>query len=305
MILSMTGFGQASTEAGGVHHAVELRSLNHRFFKCHARLPDQLAGLDAELEAALRKRFARGSFALAVRITETGTHAPHRLNEPAIRGYLGQLDVLRSHLGERAEETRVDLAALLALPGVVEEAAGGRDALDLARPVLLGLLDEAADRLNAMRAEEGQTVAADLARHRELMAAEVEAAAAAAASTVHRHHDRLTARVAELLARVDLPAAGAPRLEPADLAREVALFADRCDVSEELARLRGHLDQFAEVVARDTGEPAGRTLDFLAQEMLREVNTLGAKSADAEISRRVVNLKTLIDRLKEQVQNVE
>ena len=171
--------------------------------------------------------------------------------------------------------------------------------------MLLPLLDEAADRLNAMRAEEGRAVAADLLQHRERMVAEIEAADAAAATTVHRHHERLTARVAELLARADLPAAGVPELDAADFAREVALFADRSDVSEELARLRGHLDQFAEVVARDTGEPAGRTLDFLSQEMLREVNTLGAKSADAEISHRVVNLKTLIDRIKEQAQNVE
>ncbi len=304
MILSMTGFGQAAAEAGGVSHAVELRSLNHRYFKCHARLPDHLAGLEAELETALRKRFSRGSFAVAVKVADAGGGS-HRLDEEALRGYLKQLDVLRSHLGERATETRVDLAALLALPGVVQESTGGAGALDAARPVLLPLLEEAADRLNTMRAEEGRAVAADLLQHRERMVAEVEAADAAAATTVHRHHERLTVRVAELLARADLPAAGVPKLQPADLAREVALFADRSDVSEELARLRGHLDQFAEVVARDTGEPAGRTLDFLSQEMLREVNTLGSKSADAEISGRVVNLKTLIDRIKEQAQNVE
>ena len=303
MISSMTGFGQASGVSEGVHHAVELRSLNHRFFKCHARLPDALTGLEAELEAALRGRFARGSFSLAVRVTAAADGGGHRLNEAAVRGYLGQLAVLRAHLGDDASDARVDLAALLALPGVVEEAGEGSGAAERARPVLLGLLGEAADRLDAMRAEEGRSLAADLAGHCAAMAAAVDAAAAAASTTVHRHHDRLTARVADLLARVDLP--GVPALTPGDLAREVALFADRSDVSEELARLRGHLGQFAGVVARDAGEPAGRTLDFLAQEMLREVNTLGSKSADAEISRQVVVLKTLVDRIKEQVQNVE
>ena len=305
MILSMTGFGRASAESEGVHYAVELRSLNHRYFKCHARLPEALGGLEAELEAALRKHFTRGSLSLAVRVSEACGGGIHRLNEDAFRSYLAQLDVLRAHLGDGASGTRVDLAALLALPGVVEEAGQGPAAVERARPVLLKLIECAAAGVQAMRAEEGRTLAGDLARHRELMAAEVDAAADAAAGSVHRHHERLRARVAELLSRADLPANGVPTLEPADLAREVALFADRSDVSEEFARLRGHLGQFAEVVERDNGEPSGRTLDFLAQEMLREVNTMGAKSADAEISRRVVNLKTLIDRIKEQVQNVE
>lgn len=303
MISSMTGFGQAAGDAGGVHHAVELRSLNHRFFKCHARLPDALSGLEAELEAALRKRFARGSFSLAVRVSAAADGGGHRLDEAVLRGYLDRLGPLRAALGPDAGAARVDLAALLSLPGVIEEVGEGRDAAERARPVLLGLLGEAADRLRAMRDEEGRSLAADLAGHCAAVAAAVDAAAAAAAGTVHRHHDRLTARVADLLARAQLP--GTPPLTPGDLAREVALFADRCDVSEELARLRGHLDQFAEVVGRDAGEPAGRTLDFLAQEMLREVNTLGSKSADAEISRQVVVLKTLVDRIKEQVQNVE
>lgn len=301
----MTGFGQAATASGGVHHAVELRSLNHRFFKCQARLPDALAGLEPELEAALRKRFARGSFSVAVRFTATQACALHRVNETALQAYLAHAEVLRSHLGERADAASVDLAALLALPGVIEEAHAGSEALDAARPVLLRLVHEAADRLDRMRADEGRAVAEDLLQHRAAMLIEVEAAAATAAGATDRYHQRLTARVAELLAKAELPSSGVPCLEPGDLAREVALFADRSDVSEELARLRGHLEQFKEVVGRDAGEPAGRTLDFLSQEMLREVNTLGSKSADAEISRRVVNLKTLIDRIKEQVQNVE
>jgi uncharacterized protein (TIGR00255 family) len=116
---------------------------------------------------------------------------------------------------------------------------------------------------------------------------------------VQEYHTRLTQRVGELMAKAQL------QVSEHDLIKEIAVFADRCDIREELTRLRGHLEQFETVIAADNGEPAGRTLDFLAQEMLREANTIGSKSNDAGISQRVVQAKSIVDRIKEQVQNVE
>ncbi|MEM8781957.1 MAG: YicC/YloC family endoribonuclease [Planctomycetota bacterium] len=299
MIRSMTGFGDAATQHDGVHYAVELRSLNNRYFKCTSRLPDELAGLEAELEVALRKRFARGSFSVAAKLRVGDDTTPSEINDDALLDYVNHLEALKAKLPDSA--VTIDLTHLLALPGVLS-GTGDAPQLDLverARPVVLQLVQEASDKLVAMRQVEGQSLAVELREQAERLLTLVGQIEARAPHVVEEYHARLSQRVGELMAKAQLQVS-----EP-DLIKEIAVFADRCDIREELTRLRGHLEQFETVIAADDGEPAGRTLDFLAQEMLREANTIGSKSNDADISQRVVQAKSIVDRIKEQVQNVE
>ncbi len=295
MIRSMTGFGAASANVDGAHYTVEIRSLNNRYFKAQIRLPEELQGLEPELDAALAKRFNRGSVVLVVRYSDTSADAAADINVRAIDRYLQQLLQVPS---VEHNASRVDLSALLTLPGVLVSGTG-EERLERARDVLLRLTGEACERLSAMRQREGETLHADLHRHCERIREHLAVIRERVPVTVELYQERLRQRVNTLLAE-----AGTTVREE-DLLREVAFFADRSDIAEEVSRLQGHLDQFIEIIDNDSPDPSGRTLDFLSQEMLREANTIGSKCLDVEISRRIVEIKSGIDRLKEQVQNVE
>ncbi len=294
----MTGYGDASTQADGVHYAVELRSLNNKYFKCSVRLPDELAGLEAELEARLRKRVFRGSFTLTVKFKVSDTLAASRVNDAAILAYLEHLETLHAKIQDRA--VQIDLTQLLALPGVLQPAQDDASLQAKSRPVIGKMLDEAIDRLSAMRETEGKALADDLLVHLAVVMDRMGQIAGRAPLVIEEYHQRLRARMDELLAKAELKA------DEASLIREVAIFAERADINEEISRMSGHVSQFQEIIADGTGtEAVGRTLDFLTQEMLREANTIGSKSNDAQISRAMVESKSAIDRIKEQVQNVE
>ncbi len=295
MIRSMTGFGAATANAEGAHYTVEIRSLNNRYFKAQIRLPEELQGLEPELDAALARRFNRGSVVLVVRYSDTSANAAADINTNAIDRYLQQLLNVPNVDHSSA---RIDLSALLSLPGVVVTGTGEAQ-LERARHVLLRLTDEACERLSAMRKREGATLHTDLHQHCERIRDHLSVIRERVPVTVELYQERLRQRVNTLLAE-----AGTTVREE-DLLREVAFFADRSDIAEEVSRLQGHLDQFLEIIDNDSPDPAGRTLDFLSQEMLREANTIGSKCLDVEISRRIVEIKSGIDRLKEQVQNVE
>jgi len=295
MIYSMTGFGDAQGTLDGVAVTLEIRSVNNKFFKLSTRLPDSLAGLESEFEAILRKRIARGSVAVTVRTHAEQTESAAGINAGALAALLKQLEPFRG------PGVTVDLAALLRLPGVMAAPEADENFLERARPLVLQLLDTATEKFFAMRAHEGRALAADLEANLAAMVAARAAIGERAPFTVKEHHARLRTRVQELLDSAQL------KVNEEQLLREVALYADRCDISEELSRLEAHVVQFRETmnakVQADGG--AGRKLDFLAQEMLREANTIGSKGADAAIARGVVELKTRIDRIKEQVQNAE
>jgi uncharacterized protein (TIGR00255 family) len=295
MIRSMTGFGIATAECDGAHYVVEGRSLNNKYFKVQLRVPEELQGLEAELEAALTRRLSRGSIVLTVRFSDASAKAAGKINTAAIQAYLEQLLEVQ---GLTHNAARVDISSLLALPGVVVQSTG-EDLLDRARPVMLRLVDEMCDRLIAMREREGRVLHGDLHRHRERIAANLGVIADRAPKVVDEYQARLKQRILSLLAE------SGSTVRDEDLVREVAIYAERSDIAEELTRLQAHLDQFAEIIDSGDEEPAGRTLDFLTQEMLREANTIASKSSDAEISRRIVEIKGAIDRIREQVQNVE
>lgn len=293
----MTGYGDAATQEGATHYHVELRSLNNKYFKAVIRLPDAIAGLEAELESHLRKRVHRGSFTLTVKMKLSDAHAASHINDGALLAYLDHLETIHGKLNDQS--AHIDLTALLAMPGVLQPSQDDEEILARSRPVILRLVDEAARKLDAMRCREGQALADDLLHQRSVMSDRLERIRGRAPRVIDEYHQRLRQRIDQLMAKAELS------VNETDLIREVAIFADRADISEELTRMAGHLQQFEDIIHADNGDPAGRTLDFMTQEMLREANTMGSKSNDATISRAVVELKSAIDRIKEQVQNVE
>jgi len=294
----MTGFGDAATQADGVHYSVELRSLNNKYFKCSVRLPEEFQGMEAVLEGQLRKRVSRGSFTMTVKFKTTDAQAVSRVNDEAILTYLDHLETIHSKIQDRA--VQIDLTQLLALPGVLQPAQDDASLQAKSIPVVTKLLGEATDRLMAMRVTEGQALAEDLLKHLKLIMDRMATIGERAPLVIEEYHQRLRARMDELLAKAELKA------DESALIREVAVFAERADISEEVTRMAGHVAQFQEIIANDKDtEPVGRTLDFLAQEMLREANTIGSKSNDAQISRAMIEAKSAVDRIKEQVQNAE
>jgi uncharacterized protein (TIGR00255 family) len=297
----MTGFGDASEELNGAQFTVELRSLNNRYFKASIRLPEEFASLEAELETKLRQRVNRGSITVQVRVRQAGAAAAQRVNDEALLTYLEHLETLHKRVAKEYGDDKltINLTELLALPGVLQSDQDSQARLDAARPMLLRLLDRACDRLDAMRLTEGKALATDLARHRQVIRTRLDEVAQRAPQVVEEYHTRLRTRIDELLKRASLS------VGEQDLIREVAIFAERSDIAEEVTRLSGHLTQFEQIVGTGDGEPAGRTLDFLSQEMLREANTIASKSNDGTISRAIVEVKGSIDRIKEQVQNIE
>ncbi len=293
MLHSMTGYGAATDLAEGVEYAVEVRSVNNRYFKSVIRLPDGFNAIEQTVERLVRGRINRGTVTLSVRMKLPDDLAAYRVNHVALRSYVDQLRELEV---EANPTLRIDLAGLLQLPKVCEPPPI-EDLCEKTQKVLLDLIERAIDSLLEMRRTEGKALTEDLRGNLTVIEENLSTVIAAAPRVVVDYHQRLSDRVQELLN------VGNVKIDEENLAREVAIFAERCDIAEEISRLRGHLEQFDEAIGADG--PAGRKLDFIAQEMLREANTIGSKANDGEITRAVVEIKTAIDRLKEQVQNAE
>jgi uncharacterized protein (TIGR00255 family) len=289
----MTGYGAAETDRDGVNYRLEIRSLNNRYLKTTIKLPDFLQLFESDLERMLRERLHRGSVTYVLYVRDTTDSTLPALNVPMIRHYVDQF---RDVAGDGVSVS-MDLAAVLALPGACQPTMLDDETRNRHRAVVEELTRKAVDQLIAMRAVEGQALRADLVTHCEAMRDKVTSIRLRCPSIIEDYARRLHDRVNVLLATAKL------ELDRDALTREVALFADRSDVSEELTRLECHLDQFVSVC--DSAEYSGRKLDFLAQEMLREANTIGSKANDTEVSHAVVALKSAIDRIKEQVQNIE
>lgn len=293
MIVSMTGFGDATGERDGTHYSVEIRALNNRFFKAVIKLPDNVSGLEPEIETTLREQLGRGSITYILKMRMESAEAAYLINTQALNAYIQQLQSIKGINGD----LKIDLGSLLALPGVCQEPRDESDEIERHGAFIRDLTKKAIAKLGAMRQKEGQALYADLMRHNATISTNLAAIATRAPSVIQDYHKRLTARVNLLISKAEL------RVNETDLLKEVAVFAERADISEEIQRLTSHLEQF-EAACR-AGEHAGRKLDFITQEMLREANTIASKANDADIARHIVEIKGAIDRLKEQVQNVE
>lgn len=293
MIRSMTGFGEAQLQEAGQAYLLEIRGVNHRYFKASIHVPDEFAFLEPEIEQALRQRISRGSLIVRMDVRDQSGAAASDLNLAAIRRYLEQFAEV--FVGDA--RYRIDLATLATLPGVCQPQKIGEHEREAAAGRVGRLINDAVEKLLAMRTVEGKALAADLRKQCDVVRENVDKIRGRAGTVIREYRDRLAARIQELIADSNI------RLAEETLAREVSVYAERSDISEEIARLESHLKQFAAAI--DAAEVVGRKLDFIAQEMLREANTMGSKSGDSEISYATIEIKQAIDRIKEQVQNVE
>lgn len=292
----MTGFGTADFRVGEVAFAVEVRSVNHRHLDARVRVPRALSSLEPELRACIQERFDRGKFDCSITSPEGASAGQHlEVDRDAAREYLR---AAREIAAEEGVEGALSVADLLSLPGVSRFAEPEISPEELRSAAREGL-DRALDALAAMRSAEGEALARDLSgrldRIQEL-ADELEQRAGEIQEAVR---ERLRRRARQLEAETGL-------LDDARLHQEVTLAADRLDVTEEIVRLRSHVDQFRKTLAgAGPGRPVGRRLEFLLQELSREANTIGSKGGDAPVAHRIVDLKTELERMREQVQNVE
>lgn len=294
MLNSMTGYGAADGLLDGICYAVEIKAVNNRYLKTIIKLPEAVAFLEDDIDKLLRKNLARGTINCVVRLKGASASALFEIDEGALQFVVEKLGTIGSSVGVGGT---IDLASLLSLPGVVHPVVPDEEESRKVREVVLTVAKEAIGRLQQMREAEGRFLEADLRGNCRAMAQELDAVRQMSDVVIKEYARRLRKRVDALLAEAKL------RLDEDTLAREVAILADRSDISEEIARLDAHLQQFEQICEKE-GQ-AGRRLDFLSQEMLREANTMASKAADADIVRRVVDVKCLIERLKEQIQNVE
>jgi len=292
MIRSMTGYGTAELERDGQRLSAEVRSVNHRFCEVSIRAPRLVSLFEDQIRQLIQDRFSRGKISVALTWSGVGESGEVlKLNEPVVERYVALLDQLRNryHL-----EASLDVSTLATLPDVFtweHSALSDEETWSLVKTVL----DRACENMNAMKAREGESLARDLEKRLKIIRTELDRVVERAPFRPIEAKEKLTGRLKVMLEDVEM--------DPARLAQELALMADRLDCTEECVRLSAHLDQFRSLM--EGPELAGRKLNFLLQEMNREANTIGSKANDVEIAHAVIVIKEEIERVREQVQNVE
>jgi len=293
MIKSMTGYGRAEAIVGGKRIVVEIKSLNHRFLEVSLRLPAALSSLELELKKKINAKFSRGKIEVGVRMDST--ISPEKgagldLNLPLLRNYYALLCKMKEELNL---PDQINLALLSSFRDIfISQEDDDLGAIWLNLEVLL---DEAVTMLMVMRTKEGETLIRDLRSRISLVEQTVEIIQSRVPQVLKAYQKRLMERIKELVGDMEIDAAR--------LMQEVAIMAEKSDITEEIVRFRSHIDQFVGMLNGD--EAVGRKIDFLIQEMGREVNTIGSKSNDAEISMGVIEIKSELARIREQVQNLE
>jgi uncharacterized protein (TIGR00255 family) len=292
MIRSMTGFGQASAAVAGLRIDVELRSVNHRFADVRMRLPETMTRREAELRRRVLDRVQRGRVEVAVGI---GGAAAQGLafNRELLDEVLQAVGVLQ----ERGLPGQLDVATALTIPGMFRGQCDSVEWADAHHAAVDQALGDALERFDEERRREGRHIQQDLIERFAAMRATLGELEARAAGLPARSRERLVERLRALAADVTL--------DPARVAQEAALLAERGDVTEEIVRLAGHLDQARQLVAEPDTAPIGKRLDFLLQEIHRETNTINSKAGDLEISRAALALKVEAEKVREQAQNIE
>lgn len=291
MISSMTGFGSAEGKVGALRVSVEIRTVNHRFFNPSIKLPAAFTKWEGDVRELLRQRIARGHVTVIARIEREGARGSG-INEQRFAEYVAAVRDLQAR---HALSETLDAATILGLPEVIDlqsdEAPSG------ASPELVEVVDQAVAALRSMRREEGGRLAGFLLDRIQLVD-----------DAVKRIADRAPVRLGEQMARMKRSvkelAAGA-NVDPQRLAQEVAILADKLDISEELDRFDAHVSAFRQTVTDSGEEAVGKRLGFLLQEMVREANTTGSKASDAAVLADVVLIKEELERIREQVENIE
>ena len=291
---SMTGQGHAHEDGPHGVFTVELRTVNNRGFKLSPRLSDALGRFEPQIEALLRGAIRRGTIQLNARWQRPGAAGASLVNEPVVEAYFRQLDSVRNRLGS---DEPIDFARLAMLPGALQEPTGDDFDEDAVWAAFSQVLAAAVDSLNRMRDGEGAAMAAQLEADLSIVGEQLEEIRRRAPQVVESYRERLRSKVDSFLQKAG------HSVEPHELLREVQIFADRSDTSEEITRLDTHIGLFRRTLADQQAN--GRKLDFVIQEMLRETNTIGSKASDAEIAHNVVEIKCALERMRELVQNLE
>jgi uncharacterized protein (TIGR00255 family) len=291
MISSMTGFGAADGTIGDARASVEIRTVNHRFFSPNIKLPQAFARWEGEIREILRQKIARGHVSLTARIDRATASGPI-IDEIRLAQYATTLKELQKKHSLGGE---VDLATVLRLPDVVAVPSEEMDSS--AGEALAAIVNKAADNLILMRRAEGAQLAAFLVERVAAVETRLARVEKRAPIRLKEQHERVKRTVSELV--------GAAGADPQRIAQEIAILADKLDVAEELDRFRSHLAAFRETAQSKTADPVGKRLGFILQEMVREANTIGSKASDAQIQEDVIATKEELERIREQVENLE
>jgi uncharacterized protein (TIGR00255 family) len=293
----MTGFGEARGQGAGFAVSVEVRAVNNRHLKVTVRGSDPYPMLEPELEKVVRRYVKRGTLHINVRVERQPKPSELKLNIAVLQTYLQQIHAVSREAG-CPEYTAALLPGVLALPGVAPEPGQRTGLPEEEWPVVEKTLADALSRLDGMRRDEGRAMANELLLHHRHVCDQLELIRQHLPAVMADYRQRLLERVRQAIAEAGVT------IEEPHLIREVALFADRTDVSEEVMRLSSHLEQFEDVLRTESDSP-GRRLEFVVQEMGRETNTIGSKAGDVIVSRHVVEIKATLEKIRELVQNVE
>lgn len=289
---SMTGYGRAETEQQGRIWSVEVRSVNNRFLDAKVKLPRNYTALEDRVRKQIGSYHQRGRIDLILTVSgDFSDLVEITVDLNLARVYQERLNRLAAELGIASQ---ADLPLLIGLPDVLTREQRSED-LEAIWPLLSTTIEAALEQCRAMRVREGEALTAELSERLELFTGVLDDIEQRLPAIVAEREQALKERLDKLLAAVDL--------DPIRLAQEVAILADKSDITEEMVRLRSHIAQFTDLLG--SSEPVGRKLDFLIQEFLREVNTIGSKINDAENAHRAVALKSELEKMREQVQNIE
>lgn len=290
----MTGYGDAEGVFEGITYAVEIKTVNNRYLKTRLRLPDAVAFLEEDINRLIKRELSRGFVNYCLVLKDAGTEVLFDVDKEGLKKYA---KLLKESAEEQGLDANIDLANLLELPGIIQPKTPDEDEAVRIKEFVGDLTKEALEKLTKMRALEGEALATDLQNNCSEMRGFIDEISDKSDLLPGQYQNKLKTKVDSLLKEAKL------ELDDETLAREVAVYAEKADISEELARLESHIVQFEEALLGD--DLAGKRLDFISQEMLREANTIASKACDTEIVHYVVELKCRIDRIKEQVQNVE
>jgi uncharacterized protein (TIGR00255 family) len=292
--MSMTGYGEAHRQQAALTVSAEVRTINSRYLKLSLRTSDGYGSLEPMVESVVRKRIHRGTIQVTLRVDRAHKPEDYRIDQAVLNAYRRQLMAIQA---EWNCDVPVSVEGLLALPGVVDQDAAATQSVAEDWPVIAETLEAAIDSMDAMRVEEGRAMTVDLKANCCAALGFLADIERRAPLVVEAHRAKLEQRLKKVLAEFEIS------LEPADLIKEVSLFGERSDISEEIVRLRSHLEQFDATLALP--ESTGRKLEFRTQEMFREVNTIGSKANDLEISRQAIEIKSVVERIREMIQNIE
>lgn len=292
MIRSMTGYGHAKVATDGIIVAFEIKSVNHRFFECSTRLPRNYGFLDEKLKTFLKNRVSRGKLECFVQVeAEDRENVLVTLNKSLVKGYMDAFEELKNQFGVKNDITASTLFASNEV-FTVHKQAEDEEKILLA---VYAAAQQAVEKFVEMREAEGAKLQEDIQSHIVEITRNLTFVEARSPETVKEYYTKILARIEELIQDA--------KVDEQRIVNEAAIFADKVAIDEETVRLRSHLAQLDELF--NAQEPIGRKMDFLVQEINREANTIGSKSQDVEIARCVVNIKSEIEKIREQVQNIE